>query len=76
MLLHNKNILKHNTLIASIKMPLDLFIGKSSVQTNVYVFRIGEAHQKDDVVKFIDFSNDGYKRTDRKKTSKNLFEID
>ena len=73
---HNKNILKHNTLIASIKMPLDLFIGKSSVQTNVYVFRIGEAHQKDDVVKFIDFSNDGYKRTNRKKASKNLFEID
>lgn len=36
-------------------MPIDLFVGKSSVQTNVYVFRVGEAHQKDDVVKFIDF---------------------
>lgn len=39
---YNKNILKHSTLLASIKMPLDLFVGKSSVQTNIYVFRIGE----------------------------------
>lgn len=73
---YNKNILKHSTLLASIKMPIDLFIGKSSVQTNVYVFRVGEAHQKDDVVKFIDFSNDGYTRSDRKKASKNLFDTD
>ena len=29
---YNKNILKHSTLLASIKMPIDLFIGKSSVQ--------------------------------------------
>lgn len=72
----NKKILKHSTLLASIKMPIDLFIGKSSVQTNVYVFRVGEAHQKDDVVKFIDFSNDGYTRTNRKKASKNLFDTD
>lgn len=28
---YNKNILKSNTLIASIKMPIDLFVGKSSV---------------------------------------------
>ena len=73
---YNKNILKHSTLLASIKMPLDLFIGKSSVQTYVYVFRVGEAHQKDDIVKFIDFSNDGYTRTNRKKTSKILFDTD
>ena len=73
---YNKNILKHSTLLASIKMPIDLFIGKSSVQTNVYVFRVCEAHQKDDVVKFIDFSNDGYTRSDRKKASKNLFDTD
>lgn len=73
---YNKSILKHSTLLASIKMPIDLFVGKSSVQTNVYVFRIGEAHQKDDVVKFIDFSNDGYTRSDRKKASKNLFDTD
>lgn len=41
---YNKKILKHSTLLASIKMPIDLFIGKSSVQTNVYVLRVGEAH--------------------------------
>lgn len=64
---YNKKILKHSTLLASIKMPIDLFIGKSSVQTNIYVFRVGEAHQKDDTVKFIDFSFDGYTRTNRKK---------
>ncbi len=73
---YNKRILKHSTLLASIKMPLDLFIGKSSVQTNVYVFRVGEAHQKDDTVKFIDFSNDGYTRTNRKKASCNLRDTD
>ncbi len=72
----NKRILKKNTLIASIKMPTDLFIGKSSVQTNIYVFRVGEAHQKDDVVKFIDFSNDGYTRTNRKKAKNNLKDTD
>ena len=73
---YNKSILTHSTLLASIKMPIDLFIGKSSVQTYVYVFRVGEAHQKDDVVKFIDFSNDGYTRSNRKKASKNLFDTD
>lgn len=73
---YNKRILTHSTLIASIKMPIDLFVGKSSVQTNIYVFRVGEAHQKDDVVKFIDFSNDGYTRTNRKKTSNNLKDTD
>ena len=57
-------------------MPIDLFIGKSSVQTHIYVFRVGEAHQKDDVVKFIDFSNDGYTRTNRKKASINLRDTD
>lgn len=73
---YNKRILEHSTLLASIKMPIDLFIEKSSVLTNIYVFRVGEAHQKDDVVKFIDFSNDGYTRSDRKKASRNLFDTD
>lgn len=73
---YNKRILKRSTLLASIKMPIDLFIGKSSVQTNVYVFRVGEAHQKDDIVKFIDFANDGYTRTNRKKASCNLRDTD
>lgn len=66
---YNRRILKHSSLLASIKMPIDLFVGKSSVQTNVYVFRVGEAHHRDDVVKFIDFSNDGYTRSNRKKAN-------
>lgn len=73
---YNKKILENNTLLASIRMPIDLFIGKSSVQTAIYVFRVGEAHQKDEVVKFIDFSNDGYTRSNRKKASNNLKDTD
>lgn len=73
---YNKKILEKNTLLASIKMPIDLFVGKSSVQTYVYVFKIGEAHEKDETVKFIDFSNNGYTRTNRKKASVNLRDTD
>ena len=72
----NKRILKHSTLLASIKMPVDIFSGKSSVQTNIYVFRVGEAHKKNEIVKFIDFSNDGYTRTNRKKARSNLVDRD
>ena len=72
----NKRILAKNTLIASIKMPIDLFVGKSSVQTNVYVFKVGEKHEKDEIVKFIDFSKDGYTRSNRKKASNNLRDTD
>jgi hypothetical protein len=67
-----KRILEKHTLIASIKMPVDIFIGKSSVQTNVYVFKVNEKHHKEEMVKFIDFSDDGYTRTNRKKSSTNL----
>lgn len=73
---YNKRILQKHTLVASIKMPLDLFIGKSSVQTSVYVFKVNEKHHKDEMVKFIDFSNDGYIRTNRKKASNNLKDTD
>jgi hypothetical protein len=73
---YNRKILERHTLIASIKMPVDLFIGKSSVQTNIYVFRVNEKHHKDELVKFIDFSNDGYTRTNRKKSSSNLKDTD
>lgn len=73
---YNKKILEKHTLVASIKMPIDIFIGKSSVQTNVYVFKVNEKHHKDDMVKFIDFSNDGYTRTSRKKASNNLKDTD
>lgn len=68
----NKEILKSNRLLASIKMPIDLFVGKSSVQTYIYVFRVGEPHENDYIVKFIDFTNDGYTRSNRKKASTNL----
>ncbi|EKA4469811.1 restriction endonuclease subunit M [Vibrio alginolyticus] len=72
----NKRILKKHTLIASIKMPIDIFIGKSSVQTYIYVFKVNESHHQDEIVKFIDFSNDGYARSNRKKASSNLKDTD
>lgn len=73
---YNKKILEKNTLIASIKMSTDLFVWKASVQTNIYVFKVWEKHHKDEMVKFIDFSNDGYTRTARKKASNNLKDTD
>ena len=72
----NQEILAKNTLLASIEMPLDLFIGKSSVQTRIYVFQVGQPHHKDDIVKFIDFTNDGYTRTNRRKARNNLLNTD
>lgn len=72
----NRRILQRNTLIASIKMPIDLFLGKSSVQTNIYVFKVAEKHDPKQMVKFIDFSNDGYTRSNRKKASINLRDTD
>lgn len=72
----NKRILQRNTLVASIKMPIDLFLGKSSVQTNIYVFKVAEKHDPKHIVRFIDFSNDGYTRTNRKKASINLRDTD
>lgn len=69
---YNLEILEKHTLIASIKMPIDIFIGKASVQTNIYVFKVNEKHHKDEMVKFMNFSNDGYTRTNRKKASNNL----
>lgn len=69
---YTKNILEKNTLIASIHMPNDLFNGKSSVQTAIYVFKINEPHNPKKAVKFIDFSNDGYTRQNRKKSSQSV----
>jgi hypothetical protein len=40
------------------------------------VFKVNEPHHKDELVKFIDFSNDGYTRTNRKKASNNLKDTD
>lgn len=43
---YNKRILKHSTLLASIKMPMDLFIGKSSVQTNIFLDSLGNSDRR------------------------------
>ncbi|MCR2104626.1 N-6 DNA methylase, partial [Campylobacter upsaliensis] len=73
---YTADILKHSTLLASIKMPSDLFAGKSSVQTAIYVFEVGKAHNVKQMVKFIDFSSDGYTRAARKKANTNLKDTD
>ncbi len=65
---YTKRILEHSSLIASIHMS-DLFKGKASVQTAVYVFEVGTPHDPQQLVKFIDFSNDGYTRQNRKKAN-------
>lgn len=69
---YTKDILKNNTLIASIKMPIDLFIGKSSVQTAIYVFEVNKPHAPESIVKFIDFSKDGYSRMNRRHSSQSV----
>lgn len=71
-----KRILQKNTLLASIKMPTDIFVWKASVQTNIYVFKVWEKHHSDEMVRFIDFSNDGYTRSSRKKSKTNLIDTD
>lgn len=68
---YTEDILKKNTLVASIKMS-DIFCGKASVQTAIYVFEVGTPHDPEYLVKFIDFSNDGYTRQNRKKSSQNV----
>lgn len=67
-----KRLLEKNTLIASIHMPADLFNGKSSVQTAIYLFQVNRPHEIDDVVTFIDFSEDGYTRQNRKKSTQRV----
>ncbi|TQR34458.1 DNA methyltransferase [Campylobacter sp. MIT 99-7217] len=75
---YTKELLKHSSLLASIRMPPDLFIGKSSVQTAIYLFETARAHDPKHLVKFIDFSNDGYTRAAKKKAkaSANLRDTD
>ena len=67
-----EDILKNNTLLASIHMPADLFGGKASVQTAIYVFKVAEAHEADNAVTFIDMSEDGYTRQNRKKSTQEV----
>ena len=64
---YTKRILKHSSLIASIHMA-DIFKGKASVRTAVYVFEVGKPHNTKQIVRFIDFDNDGYTRQNRKKS--------
>lgn len=69
---YSEKLLKKNTLIASIHMPADLFNGKSSVQTAIYLFKVNRPHEKDDIVTFIDFNEDGYSRQNRKKSTQEV----
>ncbi|GJH39641.1 hypothetical protein RCZ04_01910 [Capnocytophaga sp. HP1101] len=60
-----KEILKKHTLLASIKMPVDLFMPMAGVQTSIYIFKAHTPHDYEKTVKFIDFREDGHKRTKR-----------
>ncbi len=61
----NQAMLKKHTLKASIKMPTDLFQPMAGVQTSIYILEAHKPHDYEQTVKFIDFRNDGYKRTSR-----------
>ena len=69
---YSKRLLEKNTLVASIHMPAGLFNGKSTVQTAIYLFRVNRPHEEDDVVTFIDMSEDGYSRLARKKSTQKV----
>lgn len=69
---YTERILKNNTLLASIHMPIDLFGGKSSVQAGIYLFKVARPHEADDIVTFIDMSEDGYTRQNRKKSDSSV----
>ena len=69
---YTKRILRKNRLVASIHMPSDLFGGKASVQAGIYLFKVAVPHEKDDVVTFVDMSEDGYTRQNRKKSNSNV----
>lgn len=66
---YTKRILKNNTLEASIKMPAGLFGNKASVSVCIFIFKVGRPHEADDLVTFIDMSEDGYSRLNRKKST-------
>lgn len=69
---YTRNILKRNTLEASIKMPAGLFGTKASVSVYIFVFKVNRPHEKDDLVTFVDFSNDGYSRQNKKKAKQDV----
>lgn len=61
----NKRILKNNTLLSSIQMPKGLFGKKSSAHACIYLLDVGIPHDKNKMVKFINFEFDGYEVSDR-----------
>lgn len=69
---YTKRILKNNTLEASIKMPPGLFGNKASVSVYIFLFKVNRPHEEDDIVTFIDFSEDGYSRQNRKKSTQEV----
>ena len=69
---YTKRILENNTLEASIKMPAGLFGSKASVSVYIFVFKVNRPHETDDLVTFIDFSEDGYTRQNRKKSTQEV----
>lgn len=68
---YTQELLQRHTLVASIHMA-DIFSGKASVETAVYVFQVGVPHDANAMVKFIDMSDDGYTRQNRKKSSQEV----
>lgn len=68
----SKKLLTHNTLLASIKMPKTLFGAKASVNTAIYLFKVNSPHDPNNLVKFINFKNDGYKRGNRRKVTEEI----
>jgi len=66
-----KDLLRKHTLLASIHMA-DIFRGKSGVQTAVYLFDVNKPHDLKQIVRFINMTNDGYSRQNRKKSSLNV----
>lgn len=69
---YTKRIIANNTLEASIKMPAGLFGSKASVSVYIFVFKVNRPHEDDDEVLFIDFSEDGYSRQNRKKSTQEV----
>ena len=63
-----REILKKNSLRAVVHMA-DIFKGKAGVQTAIYVFDTGAPHDPDREIVFVDMSEDGYTRQNRKKAS-------
>ena len=50
-------------------MPAGLFGNKASVSVCIFIFKVGRPHEADDLVTFIDMSEDGYSRLNRKKST-------